>query len=139
MSWISKSQTEYPSGSINLGVVFRSVAIASWIDHRIRPDNRAGHYVATLDTQEQVRIFCEQTIRIPRSYVPDESKAIDPSYFCTTLCVKATGECLTDRIPCDPVKMFGSLEIASLITKSVKKTSYYNQHVQDGGSVNLHE
>ncbi len=118
--------------------MLRSVAIASWTDNRLKGNDTAPHhYIAIVETEDQVRVFCENTIRIARTCVSGEPGPIVPGHFQVTVRVKETGQEMTTHVPIDPKAMYGSVAIASLMTAGTVNTTYKNQHVQDAGVVNV--
>ncbi len=137
MSWIACTMTQYPRGTVSLGVVLRSVAIASWTDNYLAAagSEPPRNYVATLANDEEVQAFCTRPIRIRRE--PDVTQPAFPRHFEVRVRVEETGKELTAFVPSDPVRMFGSLELAELMTAGVVKVTRVNQHVEVGESVNI--
>ncbi len=124
--------TQYPRGTISLGVVLRGVALASWVDNHMAAETK--NYVATLATDKQVQEFCTSNIRIHRE--PDLTTPVSfPGHFEVKVQVQNSEKELTAFVPCDPVRMFGSLEIASVMTAEILKATYANRDVQDGNHV----
>ena len=137
MSWIASSVTQFPRGTVSLGVVLRSVAIASWTDNLLKADSVSRHYTSVLGTRDDIRVFCENTVKTARTCVPCEPTTVLPGHFQVTVAVRETGETLTAQVPSDAIAMYGSKELAAFMTAGIIHTSSKNQHVQDGEAVTI--